>query len=179
MICTAGEPAGQTHTALAHFSIQKDIDAGIVALALQARAINPGIRFYLSMWSAPAWMKTNGRRTGGGYVKPEYYPALARYQRMAIQAYRAPGIALSAMTPQNEPAVVQAYPTGQWTGAQMRDYIKTSGEVSNVAFRNEPEPRTRSRRPPGTASTRAGRSSPAGVEPARAAVAAGHRLRTG
>src|SRR4051794_4441019 len=64
MICTAGEPAGQTHTALAHFSIQKDIDAGIVALALQARAINPGIRFYLSMWSAPAWMKTNGRRTG-------------------------------------------------------------------------------------------------------------------
>jgi glucosylceramidase len=76
------------------------------------------------MWSAPAWMKANGSLTGGGYVKPEYYPVLARYQRMAIQAYQAQGIRIHAMTPQNEPLVVQAYPTGQWTGAQMRDYVK-------------------------------------------------------
>jgi glucosylceramidase len=117
-------PAGQPDTALAHFSIQPDIDAGVVALARQARAINPEVRFYLSMWSAPAWMKTNGSLINAGYVRPEYYPVLARYQRMAIQAYQAQGIPIHAMTPQNEPAVVQAYPTGQWTGAQMRDYIK-------------------------------------------------------
>jgi glucosylceramidase len=120
----ADVPAGQTDPTLSRFSIQNDIDAGIVALAKQAKAINPEVRFYLSMWSAPAWMKSNGSLINGGYVKPEFYPVLARYQRMAVQAYQAQGLPIHAMTPQNEPLVVQAYPTGQWTGAQMRDYIK-------------------------------------------------------
>ena len=43
---------------------------------------------------------------------------------MAIQAYQAQGVPIHAMTPQNEPLVVNSYPTGQWTGAQMRDYIR-------------------------------------------------------
>jgi glucosylceramidase len=117
-------PTGETDPDLKHFSIQKDIDAGIVALARQARQINPEVRFYLSMWSAPAWMKTNGSLINGGQVRPEYYPALARYQRRAIQAYQAQGVPIHAMTPQNEPDVVMPYPSGSWSGTQMRDYVR-------------------------------------------------------
>jgi glucosylceramidase len=117
---------GPADPGLTRFSIQKDLDAGIVALARQARAINPQVRFFLSMWSAPAWMKTNGSLIGGGSIRPEYYPVLARYQRLAIQAYQAQGIPITAMTPQNEPLVVPQYPSGQWTGAQMRDYVKNN-----------------------------------------------------
>ncbi|MGC5224447.1 RICIN domain-containing protein [Micromonospora sp. DT81.3] len=115
---------GQTDESLSGFSIQKDIDAGIIAIAQRARQINPSIRFYLSMWSAPAWMKTNGSLINGGFVKPEYYDELARYQRMAIRAYESQGIPIAAITPQNEPRVITNYPTGEWTGEQMRDYIK-------------------------------------------------------
>ncbi|NQX16604.1 glycoside hydrolase family 30 beta sandwich domain-containing protein [Rathayibacter sp. VKM Ac-2857] len=117
-------PAGQTDESLSSFSIQKDIDSGIIALAQRAKQINPAITFYLSMWSAPAWMKTNGSLSNGGSVKPEYYDELARYQRMAIQAYEAQGIPITAMTPQNEPRVITNYPTGEWTGEQMRDYVR-------------------------------------------------------
>jgi glucosylceramidase len=118
-------PAGGSDPGLTRFSIQKDLDSGIIAVARQALAINPGVRFYMSMWSAPAWMKDNGSLIDGGSVRPEHYGALARYQRMAIQAYQAQGVPIHAMTPQNEPLVVNSYPTGQWTGAQMRDYIKS------------------------------------------------------
>ncbi|SIT83536.1 glycoside hydrolase family 30 beta sandwich domain-containing protein [Microbacterium sp. RU33B] len=117
-------PPGQTDESLSGFSIQKDIDAGIISIAQRAREINPGVRFYLSMWSAPAWMKTNGSLINGGFVKPEYYDELARYQRLAIQAYESHGVPIAAITPQNEPRVIINYPTGEWTGEQMRDYIK-------------------------------------------------------
>lgn len=117
-------PAGQTDESLSRFSIQKDIDAGIVATAQRVKQINPSVKFYLSMWSAPAWMKTNGSLSNGGSVKPEYYDELARYQRLAIQAYQAQGIPVTAMTPQNEPRVITNYPTGEWTGEQMRDYVR-------------------------------------------------------
>ncbi|WP_146084880.1 RICIN domain-containing protein [Rathayibacter sp. AY1E2] len=117
-------PAGRTDESLSGFSIQKDIDAGIIALAQRAKQINPAMTFYLSMWSAPAWMKTNQSLSNGGSVKPEYYDELARYQRLAIQAYQAQGIPITALTPQNEPRVVTNYPTGEWTGEQMRDYIR-------------------------------------------------------
>ncbi len=119
-------PAGETDESLSRFSIQQDIDTGIIAVAQRAKEINPGVRFYLSMWSAPAWMKTNGSLINGGSVKPEYYGVLARYQRMAIEAYEAQGIPITALTPQNEPRVVTDYPTGEWSGEQMRDYLKTS-----------------------------------------------------
>ena len=49
---------------------------------------------------------------GGGEVRPEYYPVLARYQRMAIQAYQAQSVPIYALTPQNEPLVVPTYPSG-------------------------------------------------------------------
>lgn len=120
-------PPGQTDPDLTRFSIQKDIDSGIVAVARQALEINPSIRFYLSMWSAPAWMKDNGSLIGGGSVEPEHYGVLATYQRRAVEAYQAQGIPIYAMTPQNEPSVLPAYPSGAWTGAQMRDYVKHLG----------------------------------------------------
>ncbi|MGL3198816.1 MULTISPECIES: glycoside hydrolase family 30 beta sandwich domain-containing protein [Curtobacterium] len=120
-------PSGQTDVGLTHFSIQRDIDAGIISVAKQALAINPKVRFFMSMWSAPAWMKDNGSLINGGHVLPQYYPVLAQYQRKAIQAYEAQGIPISALTPQNEPSVVQTYPSGSWTGAEERDYIKVLG----------------------------------------------------
>ncbi len=55
-----------------------------------------------SPWSPPVWMKTNND-TRGGSLKPEYYSAYARYFVKYIQAMKAEGIRIDAITVQNEP----------------------------------------------------------------------------
>lgn len=69
-------------------------------------------------------MKTSGK-LGTGSLKPEYYPAFARYLLKFIQAYEAEGIPMSAITVQNEPRMASKdYPTTLWTGKEERDFIR-------------------------------------------------------
>ena len=60
-------PAGQRDPTLASFSIQKDIDFGIVATLREMLAINPKLKLFASMWSPPAWMNfgDNAESFGG------------------------------------------------------------------------------------------------------------------
>lgn len=63
-----------------------------------------------SPWTAPAWMKDNGRYyqrdaegRRGGKLLPEYYQTYADYIVRYLQAWREEGIAFWAVTPENEP----------------------------------------------------------------------------
>lgn len=63
-----------------------------------------------SPWTAPAWMKDNGRYyqrdaegRRGGQLLPEYYQTYADYIVRYLQAWREEGIAFWAVTPENEP----------------------------------------------------------------------------
>ncbi len=94
-------PAGETDPGMAHFSLAPDRQYVIPALQ-QILAINSKIRILASPWSAPPWMKTNGA-VKDGHLKPEYYPAYARYFVKYIQGMRAQGIPITAITVQNEP----------------------------------------------------------------------------
>ena len=95
-------PAGQQDPDLARFSIQRDVDLGIVGVLRQIVAINPSIKFFASPWSPPAWMK-HGEQIAGGSLRDDAIDALATYLRMFAEAYRAQGIPIYAMTMQNEP----------------------------------------------------------------------------
>ncbi len=77
-------PAGETDVNLAHFSLGPD-RADVIPVLKQILAINPAIKILASPWSAPAWMKTNGR-TKDGHLKPEYYRVL---RRILCEVYRA------------------------------------------------------------------------------------------
>jgi glucosylceramidase len=104
-------PPGETDVALERFSIQKDIDYGIVDVIHQVRRINPNVLIFASPWSPPGWMKSGGS-TCGGRLLPEYVDVAARYYAMAVQAYAGQGIPLHAITLQNEPLMVhKGYPT--------------------------------------------------------------------
>ncbi|WP_336771243.1 glycoside hydrolase family 3 N-terminal domain-containing protein [Paenibacillus sp. MMO-58] len=103
-------PAGQTDVNLEHFSIQKDIDYGIIKQIKSMQAVNPNLQFFASPWSPPGWMKTSGSMIRGS-VKTEYLPVLADYYVKYIQAYQAQGITISAMTLQNEPLLEIDYPS--------------------------------------------------------------------
>lgn len=93
-------PAGQTDTTLQYFSLGADMYS-LVPLLQEILQINPDIQIIATSWSAPVWMKTNGSSAGGN-LNPEYYGVYAQYFVKYIQAMKANGINITAITPQNE-----------------------------------------------------------------------------
>lgn len=94
-------PPGEVDPELKYFSIDKDRKY-LIPIIKQILAINPDITFMGSPWSPPVWMKTNGS-TIGGELKQEYYSSYAQYFVKYIQAMQQEGIAIDAITIQNEP----------------------------------------------------------------------------
>jgi glucosylceramidase len=94
-------PSGQTDPDMAHFSIDPD-KADVIPVLKQILAIAPKIKILASPWSAPLWMKTSGVARGG-VLKPEFFAAYATYFVKYIQAMKAEGIDIDAITVQNEP----------------------------------------------------------------------------
>ncbi|WP_221409763.1 glycoside hydrolase family 30 beta sandwich domain-containing protein [Pseudochryseolinea flava] len=65
-------------------------------------AINPNIKVLATPWSAPMWMKTSGSFVGGT-LKAENYESYGQYWLDYMNAMKAQGINIWAVTPQNEP----------------------------------------------------------------------------
>lgn len=105
-------PPGVEDPNLDHFSIQKDVDLGILDVLRQMLALRPDILFFASPWSPPAWMKDNGQITGGlfgGSLRSDKIGELARYFRKFVEAYRAEGVPIYAVTLQNEPLATSPF----------------------------------------------------------------------
>ena len=116
-------PEGEEDLRLERFSIERDREYILPAIKA-AQRLNARLRFFASPWTPPPWMKTNGRY-GGGSLRPERYPQYAEYLVRFIEAYRAEGIEIHAITVQNEPEFGPgAYPSCRWTSAQQRDFIR-------------------------------------------------------
>ncbi|MEO5594203.1 MAG: glycoside hydrolase family 30 beta sandwich domain-containing protein [Chitinophagaceae bacterium] len=120
-------PTGQTDAALANFSLDKDKETGtgLIPLLKQIIAINPNIKIIATPWSPPVWMKDNGNSVGGG-LQTLYYNVYAQYFVKYIQAMKAEGITITAITPQNEPLNPGNNPSLQMIATQERDFIKNS-----------------------------------------------------
>jgi glucosylceramidase len=96
-------PAGATDYGMQQFSVDHD-RAQIIPLLRQALAINPQLKIIATPWSPPAWMKTTGSLIGGRLIDdPRIYQAYALYFVKFIEAYRAAGVPVYAVTLQNEP----------------------------------------------------------------------------
>jgi glucosylceramidase len=91
----------QTDATLARFSIAPDSQYKIPALK-RALAINSQLTLMATPWSPPGWMKTTGSLMKGTLL-PQYYDAFANYFVVFLDAYKAAGIPISAITIQNEP----------------------------------------------------------------------------
>ncbi|REK74734.1 glycoside hydrolase family 3 N-terminal domain-containing protein [Paenibacillus paeoniae] len=103
-------PPGQTDVNLDNFSIQKDIELGIIPTVKKIQEINPDIQFFASPWSPPGWMKTTDSMIRG-QVKEEYLPLVAKYYEKFLEAYAGHGIYFEGMTLQNEPLLEIDYPS--------------------------------------------------------------------
>ena len=115
-------PSGQTDVSLQNFSLRPD-QSQIVPLLKLILAINPDIKVLGSPWSPPVWMKDNSSFIGGS-LQTQYYPVYAQYFVKYIQAMKAEGISIDAITPQNEPLHGGNNPSMLMTAAQQTDFIK-------------------------------------------------------
>ncbi|OCA80450.1 glucosylceramidase [Chryseobacterium contaminans] len=114
-------PEGETDISLSKFSLVKDKD--LIAMLKEILALNPKIKIIATPWSAPVWMKDNGKSKGGS-LKPEFYETYARYFVKYIQGMKKEGITIDAVTPQNEPLHPGNNPSMYMSSDQQRDFIK-------------------------------------------------------
>jgi len=113
---------GETDTLLQQFNLSKDT-IHLIPLIKQILAINPSMKFMATPWSPPTWMKTNNNSMGGSLI-PQYYRAYARYLVKYIQAMKANGISIDALTIQNEPQHGGNNPSMLMTAAEQAAFIK-------------------------------------------------------
>lgn len=116
--------SGQTDVNLANFSINPD-KTDLIPVLKKILAINPNIKILGSPWSAPVWMKTNTSFIGGK-LKPEHYATYAQYFVKYIQAMKAEGITIDAITIQNEPLNPYNNPSMVMEAAEQASFIKNN-----------------------------------------------------
>jgi glucosylceramidase len=85
---------------LKRFSIDHDRDY-ILPTLRAALSANPDLFLFGSSWSPPGWMKYSNSMLGGN-IRPENIPTYARYLQKFVEAYAAAGVAVRAVTTQNE-----------------------------------------------------------------------------
>jgi glucuronoarabinoxylan endo-1,4-beta-xylanase len=81
-------------------------------------------RYMSTVWSPPAWMKTNNDVVGGR-LRPDKYLAFAEYLSMYIRGYKEHhNIDIYAISLANEPNVNVRYSSCHWTGKEFHDFLK-------------------------------------------------------
>jgi glucosylceramidase len=115
-------PTGQTDPNLANFSLRKD-QSNVILVLKAILAINPNMKILGSPWTPPVWMKTNGNSVGGS-LQTQYYAAYAQYFVKYVQAMKAEGITIDAITVQNEPLYGGNNPSMLMSPAEQADFIK-------------------------------------------------------
>ena len=118
---------------LTGFSVAHDRDY-ILPVLRDALHINPDMFLFATPWSPPGWMKSSGSILGGA-MRKKYLAAYAQYFVKFIEAYKAEGVPISAVTSQNEVDTEQEgrMPAALWGQEYEMAFVK---EFLGPALRN-------------------------------------------
>lgn len=99
---------------LASFTIERD-RASLIPVVRAAREVNSSLALFASPWSPPGWMKVSGTMDKGGDDSrlrddKRVYQSWADYFVRYLEAYRAEGIPIIRVSPQNEMDCNPKYP---------------------------------------------------------------------
>ena len=106
------------------FSIDHDKQFRIPFIKQAMATAGGKLNIFGSPWSPPAFMKDNNDILHGGSLKPEFYPAWARYYTKFIKAYESEGIPIWGISIQNEPMATQRWESCIYSAEQERDFLK-------------------------------------------------------
>ena len=110
--------------ALKTFSVRHDEPFRIPFIKQVMAAAGGQLTLFVSPWSPPGWMKTNGEMLHGGKLRPEFRQTWADYYVKFIKTYEQLGIPIWGLTVQNEPMATQKWESCIYTGEDERDFIK-------------------------------------------------------
>ncbi len=82
------------------------------------------LRLLMVPWSPPAHMKSNGRRSGGGSLLPEFRRDWAEYLCRYVKTYEDRGFTVTFLGSQNEPNASQTWDSCLFTPAEERDFLE-------------------------------------------------------
>ena len=110
---------------LEKFSIDHD-KVYILPVLREARKENPELFLFSSPWSPPGWMKANNSMLGGAMRKLSFGP-YAEYFVKFLEAYKAEGVAIDAVTVQNETDAEQEghMPACVWAQEAEIEFVKS------------------------------------------------------
>lgn len=110
-------------TELQSFSLSRAEQYVIPLLEAAQRAAGMPLEIMLSPWSPPAFMKTNGKKTGGGSLKKEYRDFWASYICRYILEYQKRGFSVKYLTIQNEPKAAQKWDSCEYTAQEEKEFL--------------------------------------------------------
>ncbi len=90
------------------FSLKHD-EVYIIPFVKKVKSIVPSLLVYASIWSAPAFYKTNNDKCHGGKLKEDCYSLEAKYFTNYILAMSKEGIEIEGISMQNEPMATQSW----------------------------------------------------------------------
>ena len=111
-------------TKLNSFSFERTEKYIIPMLKDAQKASNGNLKLMLTPWSPPAFMKTNGKRTGGGKLKPEYRNLWAEYICRYIREFKDRGFEVQRISVQNEPKAVQTWDSCLFTAEEEKEFLR-------------------------------------------------------
>ncbi len=95
------------------------------AVWLSQQAVARGVsQVWSTVWSPPAWMKTNNNVDNGGQVATSHYQDYATFLSTYVQHYTTSfGVKISGISIANEPDQTQPYESSNWSAQQFHDFI--------------------------------------------------------
>ncbi len=109
--------------AMDNFSIDRDRKY-ILPVVREAQKRSPEITFFASPWSPPTWMKFPKAYNYGRLVQTEEnLKVYALYFRKFLEAYKAEGVSISAVCPQNEFFADQKFPSCLYSPKELESFL--------------------------------------------------------
>ena len=115
---------GNTDPNLTNFSLKPD-QTHLIPLLKDILKINPQLKIVASPWSAPVWMKSNQKSVGGSLL-PQYYQTYANYFVKYVQEMQVQGVAIEAVTIQNEPQNPNNNPSMVMSALEQATFVKNN-----------------------------------------------------
>jgi glucuronoarabinoxylan endo-1,4-beta-xylanase len=101
---------------------------GLYANSLRtAKSYGSDVKILASPWTAPANFKTNNSRINGGKLRTDFYDDYAGHLNNYVQYMKNQGVAIDVTSIQNEPDWHPAYDSMDWTGTELRNFVRDQG----------------------------------------------------
>lgn len=109
---------------LSSFDVSHDKKYRIPFIKEVTAAAGGKLTLFVTPWSPPGWMKTNGSVLHGGKLLAKYDQSWANFYVKFIKTYEKLGIPIWGLSVQNEPMATQTWESCVFTGEEERDFVK-------------------------------------------------------